>query len=87
VQQPTKVPDTWKKVSYVPTDVLAIHLQKGDHPPPSSTHTHSFGLPEGVLDGHHEIYGVFQGEASAYNLREMRSRRDPITALQQLFQT
>ena len=85
MQQPTKVQGSWKKVSYIPTDVLSMHLQKGDHPLPSSTHTHSFGLPEGVLDGHHEIYGVFQGEASAHNLQRNEKQRDPITALHQLF--
>ena len=73
------------EVSYIPIDVLSIHLQKGDQPLPSSTHTRSFGLLEGVFDGHHEVCGVFQGEVSAHNLQRNEKQRDPTTALHQLF--
>ena len=69
VQQPETNQDTWKKVSYVPTDVLPVHLQKGGHPLPSSTHAHSCGFPDGLLGGHHEVDGAFDGEVSAHDLQ------------------
>jgi len=88
MQQPEVVQDTWKKVSYVLTDGLPVHLQKGYHPFPSSAHTHSFGSQEDILEGHHEVNGAFQGEVSAHSLqrneKQERSHHCSVAALQNI---
>ena len=74
VQWPEQVQDTWEKVSYVPTDVLPVHLQEGGHPLPTRTHAHSVGFPDGLLDGRHEVNGAFDGEVSAHDLQRNEKR-------------